>query len=155
MKEIRKYLTSKIEDDPTIQGYTGYTVSDPRVYLIWPPENIKLTATTPAKIAVNYTEPGALFSTGVQVEGAQYPDGFFSVDIWATTPDLRDDIAERIERIFQLDNYSDLYFSTTHYRVQGVKRIGKDNSVELHPGTQKIDAYRTYLQFHIRGVYRL
>ena len=155
MKEIRKFLYSKIEDDTIIQGYTGYTISDPRVYLIWPPENIKLTVGTPAKIAVNYTEPGAIFSTGGQVEGAQYPDGFFSANVWATTPDLRDNIVERIEKLFQLDNYSDLYFSTTHYKVQGVKRIGKDNDVEIHPGTQKIEGYRTYLQFHIRGVYRL
>lgn len=154
MKEIRKYLYNLIENDPIIRGYTGYLISDPRIYLVWPPENIQLVVATPAKIAVNYTEPGGVLS-GEYVEGAQYPDGFFSVNVWATTPDLRDDIVERIEDIFKLENYSDLYFSTVNYRVLGVKRVGKDNTTEIHPSTQKIEAYRTYLQFEIRGIFRL
>ena len=153
MKEIRKYLYALLESDTTIRTYTGHSASDPRVYLIWPPENIKLTVSTPAKIAVNYSELGSIPS-GELVEGAQYPDGFFMVDVFANTPDLRDDIVERIETLFKRSNYSDLEFSTTTFRIMRIERESKENSVELHPGTQKIDSFRTHLRFYLHKIYR-
>ena len=154
MKEIRKHLYALLENDTTIQSYTGWSASDPRIYLIWPPEEIELITTTPAKIAINYSELGSIPS-GENVEGVQYPDGFFMVDVFATTPDLRDDIVERIETLFKRSNYSDLEFITGNYRVMRVERDAKDNSVELHPGTNKIDSFRTHMRFHLHGIYRV
>ena len=155
MKEIRKHLYNLVEDDITIRGYIGHSASDPRVYMDWPPEHIKLTAATPAKIAVSYTENAGGIPSGEVVEEAQTPDGFFIIDVWANTYDLRDDIVERIETIFKRDNRSDLSFETTSYRIMRAEREIKDNTVELHPGTQKIDSYRTHLRFRIGSIFRL
>lgn len=153
MKEIRKALYSRIESDTTVRGYTGWTADDPRMYLVWPPENIALTAGTPAKIAYNYTEPGSI-PTGENVEGTQYPDGYFFVDVWANTPDLRDDITERIEAVFKRSNRSDLGFDTANYRIMRMERETKDSLIELHPGTQKIQSFRTHLRYRIGSIYR-
>lgn len=153
LKEIRKKLYNLIENDPTIRGYIGHSITDPRIYLIWPPENIELTVTTPAKISVNYTEPGGI-PTGENVEGAQYPDGYFFIDVWARGVDLRDDIVERIEEVFKHSNRSDLGFDTTNYRIMRMARETKDNTVEIHPGTQKIASYRTHLRYRVGSIYR-
>lgn len=147
MKEIREYIFDRLSADATLRGFTGYTASDRRIFLNWPPEVIALGATYPAYITYNLMKPSPL-NPFAEVEVTQQLDIVIEMNIWAISPDVRDDVGERITVLFK-----DLSFTTTSYIGLVVKKESEEDITELQRGTGQIDSYRKYLRFRIEHVF--
>ena len=147
MKEIRKHIYTKLRNDPTIRAATGFTAANPRVYLEFPQEEIVLSGVLSAYLIL-----GSFGETEVpeyrRVMEAQRPDIDFSIDILATTPDIKDDLGSVIYNLF--NNY---FFSTVSRRILSVKYNSSGDFVEIHPDTEQITAYRKNMRFSIGLVY--
>ena len=148
MKEIREYVFDTLEADPAIQGFTGYTASDKRIYLAWPPEDVELTSSLPAymtyKLAISPLDQVEY------VEDAQEDDILIELNVWANDPDIRDQLAERIGILFK-----DHSFYTTSFRVVYTKLEAKEDMEELHESTGQIISWRKFMQFLMGPIYRL
>ena len=148
MLEIREDIYDRLEQDTAIQGYTGYTASDSRIYLESPPEKVRLNTTTPAYITYILTKPSAI-DLSIYVEKAQELDIIVEVDVWANGPDVRDNIGERITHIFK-----DREWNTTSYRALKTDKEAEEDIKEIHPTTGQIDIWRKYLRFKLWHVYK-
>jgi len=149
MKEIREYWFDRLCSDTTLRGLTGYTASDRRIFLEWPPEVIALGITYPAYMTYNLMKPSPL-NPLAEVEVTQQLDIVIEMNVWAISPDVRDDIGERITVLFK-----DLSFTTTSYIGLAVKKESEEDITELQRGTGQIDSYRKYLRFRIEHVFAL
>jgi hypothetical protein len=111
MNEIKDYILDTILiPDATIQGLTGYTASDPRIYEWFPAVDPAFDTTFPAFVTYRIARHGR----GLEfVDRAEKGDVFFHFDIFAFDTDTLGSIAERI------DDLLDLYgtFRAGRYRV--------------------------------------
>ena len=147
MKEIRKHIYNKIRNNATIRTYIGFTVADIRVYLEFPQQKITISAALPAYIILgNFTESEV--PEYRRVMEAQRPDIAFGVDIFASSPDRKEDIASEIYNMF--NNY---FFTTTSRRVLSMKYNSSGDFTEVHPDTEQTTAYRKNMRFSIGLIY--
>lgn len=110
MDEIKEYIYSVLLNDATMQGYTGYSVSDPRIYEWYPPEEPSLSVSLPGYIvyrAASYDRPL------IYVDRAQSGDIFLHFDVFAYNSNSKGLIARRL--VYLLDMYGK--FSTTNFII--------------------------------------
>jgi hypothetical protein len=147
MKEISNAWYDRLEQDTAIRTFTGYTASDTRVYLDFPPEAKTPSGSTPAYITFGLSKPIPIDPT-TYVEKVQHLDIIIETDVYANTQDLADDIAERITHIMK-----DREWNTTTYRVLKTDKEAEEDITEIHEATGQIDSYRKYMRFRLWPVY--
>jgi hypothetical protein len=149
MREIREYIFDTLVADPTVQTLTGYTASDNRIYLDWPPDEVVLNSTYPSYISYGF--PGVIpIDLTVYVEAAQRDDLLLDINEWALTPDTRDSLGYRIETLFK-----DHSFYTSSYRVVFMSLMEKSDIQERHVATGQILMWRRTLQYRIGPIFEL
>ncbi len=111
MNEIKDYiLDTVLIPDGTIQGLTGYTADDPRIYEWFPATDPDFNSTYPAFIIYRIARHGRGFDF---VDRAEIGDIFFHLDVFAYDTDTLGAIVLRIEDL--LDLYGP--FTTTRHKV--------------------------------------
>lgn len=116
MDEIKQYVYNLLKNDATMQSYTGYTASDPRIYEWFPAIDPTLSSTLPGYIvyrAVSYGRPA------IYVDRAQEGDIFLHFDILTYNSDTKGLISRRI--LYLCDHYG--AFSTTNFRVLNLEIV--------------------------------
>lgn len=130
MKEISKWIYSTLSADTTLQGYTGYTASDPRVYYFYPPSNITLNSTYPAYIIFFLLGSGSLPSDAVWA--LQRPDEVYQVGIYAkrltdgTGKTTLENCFERIDALL----HENLSSTITGWKVRRIYRSAQIDQYE-------------------------
>jgi hypothetical protein len=143
--EIKDYVIGTlIIPDVTLQGLTGYTASDPRVYEWYPAINIAVNSSLPAYIVYRYQSYGATVSS---VDRAELGDIHFHFDVYAYNSDAKGDVARRIRSIL------DLYgaFNTTNYRVLQM-RVTEDIEMGIEGESTSERRYRHHVTVRLIGV---
>jgi len=143
--EIKEYVIGTlIIPDVTLQGLTGYTASDPRVYEWYPALNVTLSATLPAYIIYHYRNYGA---GSRSVDRAELGDTYFHFDIYSYDSDAKGDVAKRLRNIL------DLYgaFNTTNYRILQMK-ITEDMELPIEGESASERRYRHHITVRLIGV---
>lgn len=148
MKEIREAIYDRMEQDTIIQGHTGYTAADTRIYLEFPPEDIAVNVTIPAYITYVLSKPTPI-DLARYVEDVQRLDIIVEINVWANHPDTADDMAERITNRFR-----DREWLTTNYRALKTDKESEEDITEIHGATGQITLYRKYLRFRLWPVYK-
>ncbi len=111
MNEIKDYILDTILiPDATIQGLTGYTATDPRIYEWFPAVDPDFNTTFPAFITYRIAKYGRM---GDFVDRAEIGDIFFHFDVFAFDTDTLGAIVLRLEDL--LDLYGP--FTTTRHKV--------------------------------------
>jgi len=145
MDEIKDYIIGTLViGDATLQGLTGYTASDPRVYEWYPAFAVTLSSSLPGYIVYHYKNYGA---TSSSVDRAELGDVIVHFDIYSYNSDTKGDIAKRLRSIF------DLYgaFNTTNYRVLQM-RITEDMEMGVEGEATSERRYRHHITVRLIGV---
>ena len=151
MLDIKKVIYPKLRDDSTLQGLTGYTASDPRIYFAWIPKSVIIDSSKPAYI-VYYQSSGNKTSWDREEE-------LYSFTLYSRSPDLNESIFNRMDallhnqvltgatdnhlvnlrRIMQFDTYEDdqlLYMKSITYDAVSVPHKNVDGAVADDGGSQ-------------------
>jgi hypothetical protein len=111
MNQIKDYILDDVLiSDTTLQGLTGYTATDPRIYEWFPATDPVLSDTYPAYVIYRVTRYGRGLDF---VDRAEIGDTFFHFDVFARDTDVLGAVVLRIEDLL------DLYgaFKTPRYKV--------------------------------------
>lgn len=145
MDELKDFIIGTlIIPDVTLQGLTGYTASDPRVYEWYPALNVTLSASLPAYIIYHLKNYGA----GVRsVDRAELGDFYCHFDVYSYDSDTKGDVVKRLRNIL------DLYgaFNTTNYRVLQL-RIVEDMELAIEGESASERRYRHHITVRLIGV---
>jgi len=152
MNELEDKIYDMLEADVTIQGYTGWVSGgDTRVYHEWPPEQIAVNATFPAYITLGFQAPTPILMSEY-VQNAQYPDEIAEINVFANTPLLRGQIAERIMVLFWVSNNT--FIDLTSFIVMRVLQEAAINGTEiLEEGTRQITVWRKFMRLRFGPIY--
>lgn len=137
MQEIEDKVFDMMAGDATIQGYTGYSAADERIYHDWPPEDVALSAMLPAYITMRFLAPAPIIEAE-NVQPVQFPDEMMELNVWANSALLRSQVAERLMDIFwsragMVTKHTEIW--TTNFRVMRTTQETAEDLEELHPGT--------------------
>lgn len=144
MDEIKKAYYDLLKNDATLQGLTGYTASDPRIYEWFPPMDVPLSATYPAFILYRVANYGRSRS---YVDRAELGDIFLHLDIYARDSDTKGNVALRIRNI--LDLYGAV--TTVSYRILQAM-IEEDFEMPIEGESSSDRRYRHHLTVGLMGV---
>ena len=109
MKEVRVLVFTVLKDDVTLKTLIGGTTDNPRIFWQWTPQRVSITETKQAYLT--YYRSGVVRNVNrVNIGGRD--DQIYTVEIYAKTPDLADDIADQL-----VETFSEKKFSTTNYVV--------------------------------------
>jgi hypothetical protein len=144
VKELKNYIIQIVANDAVIQGITGWTADDPRVYEWFPGVDPAFNSTYPAYLIYRVIGHGR----GLEfVDRAEPGDLFFHFDILAMDSEKTSDIAEQLETL--LDLYGP--FETFSYKVGNVIRT--ENFEMPTEGESSSDRMlRYHVAFQLRGV---
>jgi len=147
MDEIKEHIVGILKNDATMQAYTGYTASDPRIYEWYPAWTPTLSSALPGYITYRTASWGR---PAEYVDRAQKGDVFLHFDVWGYNSDSKGYISRRI------DDLLDLYgpFSTTNYRVLQLQVI-EDFEMPLEGESTTDRRYRHHITVRLIGVLRL
>jgi len=147
MDEIKEHIVGILKNDATLQSYTGYTASDPRIYEWYPAFTPTLNTTYPGYIVYRTASWGR---PSEYVDRAQKGDIFMHFDVMAYDSDHKGYISRRI------DDLLDLYgsFSTTNYRVLQLQ-IEEDFELPMEGESTTDRRYRHHITVRLIGVLRL
>jgi len=145
VNEIKDYVIGTlIIPDATLQGLTGYTASDPRVYEWYPALNVTLDSSLPAYIVYNLKNYGP---TARSVDRAEIGDFYFHFDVYSYNSDYKGDVVKRLRDIL------DLYgaFNTTNYRILQM-RVIEDMELPIEGESPSERRYRHHIAVRLIGV---
>lgn len=145
MDEIKEFLIGTLViGDATLQGLTGYTASDPRVYEWFPALNVTLSSSLPAYIVYHLRNYGA---TARSVDRAELGDFYCHFDVYAYDSDTKGAVARRLRNIL------DLYgaFNTTNYRILQLK-VTEDMELQIEGESPSERRYRHHITVRLIGV---
>jgi len=143
MKEIADYVYDTLVADPLLRAYTGWSITDTRVFAEFPPEDL-----APPFITFDVSAGGAIMDNEY-VQATQYEDQNIDINVYGSSADNRDYMSERILELFK-----DLTFYTTNYRVMRVIKEFDDNLTEIHETTGRIDSFRKYMRFKAMHIFK-
>ena len=103
ISEIRALVFTVIRTNATYQTLTGATASDPRIFWQFTPQKVEINNSKPA-YAVYYRSGTIRSGDRVTVGGRD--DQIFTIEIYAKTPALCDDIADCLEELWRDQQYT-------------------------------------------------
>lgn len=142
--EIKKAYYDLLKNDATLQGLTGYTASDPRIYEWFPPVDINFSSALPAAILYRSASYGR---SGNYVDRAEIGDILLHFDIYAYDSDTKGDVALRIRNV--LDLYGAI--TTASYRILQAM-IEEDFEMPVEGESSSDRRYRQHLTVRLIGV---
>lgn len=141
MENIAKWIFSTLKDDTTLQGLTGYTSSDPRIYYFHPPKAMTLNATYPAYLIYFLLGSGELPSDAVWQK--QVPDETYQISIFSLVKDTVENIFTRVDALLG----ENLSASITNWKI---RRIYRNTQIDLYEKEDHI--YHKMLEYTFHGI---
>lgn len=144
MDEVKEHVYGLLKNDATMQGYTGYAVTDPRIYEWYPSFEPVLSTALPGYIVYRSLSPGR---GGIYVDRAQSGDIYLHFDIFAYNSNSKGLIARRIVDL--LDQYGP--FATTNFRVLNMQ-VTEDMEMGVEGESSSDRRYRHHVAVRLIGV---
>lgn len=135
LEKIDEWLYDLLKDNATLQGYTGYTASDPRIYWFWPDLDMAETIGTSGAYITYYRQTIDSLAGNDVIWALQKGDCIYSIDIFSRSDTTLDNCFNKIDDLLdEKMNVTDItgWKVFRIHRLAGGGLLGRDEDKIFH-----------------------